>query len=51
MTKKARRRTVTNPEDLPDPAIIPISGLSRESRAYLQARRSKTEDDAESDDL
>ncbi len=51
MTKKARRQTVTDPENLPDPAIIPISGLSRESRTYLQARRAKTEDGAETDGL
>lgn len=31
--------TITDPEDLPPPAIIPISGISKESREYLRAER------------
>lgn len=36
MTEDAEPRTITDPEDLPPPAIIPISGISKESREYLE---------------
>lgn len=37
MADETERETITDPEDLPPPAIIPISGISKESRAYLRA--------------
>lgn len=35
MAEDTEPRTITDPEDLPPPAIIPISGISKESREYF----------------
>lgn len=43
MASEAENETITDPEDLPGPAIIPVSGISKESRAYLESKRAKEE--------
>lgn len=39
MAKESERKTITDPKDLPPPAIIPIGGISKESRKYLSEER------------
>lgn len=36
MARESTGETLTDPEDLPAPAIIPIGGFSKESRKYLR---------------
>lgn len=43
MTESEDREITIDPEDLPGPAIIPVSGISKESRAYLESKRAKEE--------
>lgn len=46
MAKESERETITDPEDLPPPAIIPIGGISKESREYLR----EAEDEEKADE-
>lgn len=48
MADESDRETITDPEDLPPPAVIPIGGISKESRKLL-GRDDDDEDDEDDD--